>query len=411
MKLLFIANLVPFPLDGGGKIKTFTALESLSKENEIDLVCFYEKENITKAKHVLEKYCKNVYFLPIRVTTAENIKYIIYKAVRCLFTGESLSIYKYIDKAMKHLIIELVKKNNYDAVYYNYLHVYVYSKCIKKINSSIKHVLDTQNCETAIFSRRALATLNPIKKFYLKIEAKRLGRFGSWAINDCDKLILLSQEDMKELSELNLAKRDCDISIIPIGVQEPESLKRNRIIEKSNINILFIGTMTWAPNNEGIIWFLEKVMERLVSKYPGTRLYIVGKNPSDKVIELSKQFSKNIIVTGYVDSVDEYFDICDFCIVPLFFGSGQRVKIIESFSRGMPVISTSIGAEGLAYIDRENILIADNADDFINCVDYILPLENRNRISISARNTYERLYSIDAVGTSINRVISSVYDV
>ncbi len=132
-------------------------------------------------------------------------------------------------------------------------------------------------------------------------------------------------------------------------------------------------------------------------------LYIVGKNPSRELEELIG-LHENIILTGYVDSVDEYYDKCHCMIVPLFIGSGQRVKIIEAFSKGMPVISTSIGAEGLHYSHGDNILIADNADEFVRNI-VAISEEQRKRISVMGRQTYEEHYSPRAVQAKIVEVI------
>lgn len=405
MRILFIANLVPYPLDGGGKIKTFTSLQALAQENTVDLLTFYEHENISDARNKLGHICSHVELLPIKVTSRENKAYLTYQALKCLFTGKSLSIYKYYKKSMVEKIKEYLAKYDYDIVYFNYLHIYSYSSVVKSIDPTLKLVLDTQNCESLIFTRYAKESKNLIKKAYLKLEALRLSKFEKWAVEDCDKLIFLSNEDKKELQKLSGHELPGDI--IPIGVNEPKVIKKTRNLTKDDtLNILFLGTLTWAPNNEGIIWFLENVMPKLSQKIK-VHLFIVGKNPSDHVIKLSEKNS-NIEVTGYVDSVDPYYEKSDFCIVPLFIGSGQRVKIIEAFSRGMPVISTSIGAEGLVYEDGKSILIADDADSFIESIKSMSDNSLRENISRNCRKIYERYYSVSAVGKLLRSSINGV---
>ena len=173
-------------------------------------------------------------------------------------------------------------------------------------------------------------------------------------------------------------------------------------IEKC-LNILFIGTLTWEPNNKGMQWFLREVVPLLDASGFQYSLYIVGKNPSRELKELIGVHD-NIFLTGYVDSIDEYYDKCHCMVVPLFIGSGQRVKIIEAFSKGMPVASTSIGAEGLRYSHGDNILIADNADEFVHNI-VAISEEQRKKISVMGRQTYEEHYSPGAVQAKILGVI------
>lgn len=406
--ILFIANLVPCPLDNGGKIKTFTSIKILSQKYTVDLLCFYEREDEYEAGKMLEPYCRSIKMLPIRVTTKEHTKYIIYQAIKTLFSPVPLNVYKYHKEIMEDAICDFMRRYKYHIVYFNILQVYSYKKMIKALDPNIKFILDAQNCETLILQRYYKETKNIIKKIYLYIETLKLEKYECRAVKDVDKLILLSNEDRLELEKLCKRKLKCDI--IPIAVNPPEKIK---CIEKKNINkplnILFLGTLTWAPNNEGIIWFLEKVMPRLEQVLDDFKLYIVGKNPGKRVCELASKNS-HIELTGYVESVDVYFEKCDLMIVPLFIGSGQRVKIIESFSKGMPVISTSIGAEGLEYIDGETILIADDAESFLDKIVKSTDIELRKKLSVNGKRMYQKNYSIEAISGKIHSAVITLIE-
>lgn len=405
MNILFIANLVPYPLDGGGKIKTFTTIQSLAMKHTIDLVCFYEHEDINAAREALSTYCRNIELIPIQVTTDENKVYIMKQAIKCLLTPTSLSVYKYHKKTMETSINRLIEQNTYDLVFFNILQVYSYKKQIQRKQPQIKVVLDTQNCESLIFKRHAKESSHPLKKLYYWLEGQKLGRFEKSSLLDADKVILLSKEDKIELEKLTGKKFPS--RIIPIGVGKPQYLKK---VEKKTIddviNILFIGTLTWAPNNEGIIWFLRSVMPKI--KNSNVKLYIVGKNPGEKLRQIACKFN-NVEVTGYVDSVDDYYQICDYMIVPLFFGSGQRVKIIEGFAHGMPIISTKIGAEGLEYKNNENILIADDAEEFIKAIELMRDDHLRSLLSKHSIETYLKNYSPEAIRLQLEGTIDALF--
>ena len=162
--------------------------------------------------------------------------------------------------------------------------------------------------------------------------------------------------------------------------------------------------MTWAPNNEGMIWFLENVMPMCsdTSKY---ELYIIGKNPSARVKELSKSY-KNVYLLGYVESLEEYYEKCDALVVPLFIGSGQRVKIIEAFSKAYPVISTAIGLEGLKYEDNKTVMVANDKNEFKVKIDQCNNYRWLNSIGCAGKEVFDLEYSTDVVKKKINEVIS-----
>ncbi len=399
MNILFLANLVPFPLDGGGKIFTYSVIKGLSSKHNVDLLCFYENEDIVKAKEELLKVCNSITLLPIKVTTKENKKLMMFKAIKSLFSLKPLCIEKYTIDDMKNNILSKISEKKYDVIFFNILAMYTYAPLVKRIDSSIKTVLYEQNCEALIYERYFKQTKNLFKKAFLFLESRKLRKFEKDAISTVDQLILLSDADRLALG---VKKDDCNI--IPIGVQPASYSKEyNNDITKKSINMLFVGTMTWEPNNDGIIWFLEKVMPiyRDLKEY---ELYIVGKNPSDTVKNLASKY-KNVHLMGYVGSVDEYYDKCDVLIVPLFIGSGQRVKIIEAFSRGYAVVSTSIGAEGLAYENENNILIANTQQEFEMQINRCFNGELLKRIGNNSKKLFEEEYSTAIITEKLNMVL------
>lgn len=399
MNILYVANLIPYPLDNGGKIFTFSTIQALSKKNNIDLVCFYEHEDIKVGKAKLKEYCCSVDALPIRVTTKENMPLMMIKAVKSLFSDLPLGISKYITSEMKSLIKRKMEQKKYDCVFFNILAMYSYHDFIKSIDSQIKVVLYEQNCESLIYIRLLKQTCNPLKRIFISMETKKLTKFENKAIYSSDELILLSKEDQ---AALGLSDQRCDI--IPIGVNSPAKQKQYIRSENNKITLLFVGTMTWSPNNEGIIWFLQNVMPlcKDENKY---ELYIIGKNPSEMVIRLCKDFG-NVHLMGYVETIDEYYDKCDALIVPLFIGGGQRVKIIEAFSRGIAVISTTIGAEGLRYNDGETIMIADDAEGFKQKIDNCNSIEMLRKIGQGGKNIFDSEYSTPTIERKLNEVLN-----
>lgn len=403
MKILFLTNLLPYPLDNGGKIKTYSTIQSLAEAGcEIDLVCFTEDGSDKKHESVLLKSCSSVYQIYHRITTALHKEYMIKIGFRSLASRYSFGLLKYVSKEMYALLNKLSTINQYDCIFFDHLQMYVYGEQVKRLWPNARYIIDEHNCEFVIMQRNAEKSSNILKKFFLKLEAYKLRKFESNSLQKVDKVIVLSEEDEKVLKKITKG-RVCT-NIIPIGVQMPNVKVHHSYANLNEVKMLFIGTLSWAPNHDGLLWFLENVMPRMYLDYGKFKLYIVGKNPSEDLIRYAKTYS-NVEITGYVDSVVPYYQECDFMIVPLFVGSGQRVKIIEGFSYGMPIISTSIGAEGLMYKVGENILIADSVDAFLEECQRMRNGSLRRRLSENAFTAFKKNYSIDAVKEKIVDVV------
>lgn len=399
MKVLFITNLVPYPLDNGGKIKTYNMLKMISVDNEIDLCCFHENNMNNNCINELKKICKNVYSFEKKITTSTNHKYMIKLAIKSIFSFYPLTVLKFEDSRMKKLINDLRKKNNYDVIYIDHLQLSIY---LKEGFRELK-ILDEHNCESMIMKRTFLEEKNILKKIFLGLEYKKLNRFESKQLNKVDKIIVLSKEDRDTLLKISDTKKN-KYSIIPIPIECNFYKKSNFIEDKNKVRIMFLGTLSWNPNREAILWFLKNVMPELDNRY---ELYIVGKDPSKDVLDLSNKF-KNVKITGYVNDVNEYIELCDIMIVPIFIGSGLRVKILEALGKGIPVISTNIGAEGIAVNNNKEIIFANNKDEFIKG---LIKLEDDNyylSIKKNGRSLYEKEYSFDAISSKVRYILNKI---
>ncbi len=395
MKVLFLTNLLPYPLDNGGKIKTYTTLSALyAAGHDIDLLCFKEikKDMIDEEKELL-KICRSIKQVYLPLTTANHKQYMMKVALKSLVSVLPFAIYKYQSSEMNNIISEY-SRNEYDIIYLDHLPMCVYLKKVKSIWVGAKIILDEHNCETLISKRKATESNHIVKKVFFKYEAYKLEKFEADSILNVNQTIVLSSEDYNFLKRLT--KKDFDYSIIPIAVPD-KGIKKCSSSNGKALNILFVGTLTWEPNNAGLIWFLKNVLPIIEKKALDYHLYIIGKNPSETVVKLCGAFGDKITITGYVNSLDDYYDICDCAIVPLFIGSGQRVKLIEAFSKGMPAISTKIGAEGLNYEDGKTIIIADDDTKFAEAIIAMTDHSYRRELQINSRLVYEKYYSPQAV--------------
>lgn len=390
MKILFITNLLPYPLDNGGKIKTYNTLEILSKDNKIDLISFYENDRDLKYIPMLERVCSEVNVFKRAITTNNNIKYMIKLAIKNIFSKIPLVVYKFKDKSVESIIDKKLNRGQYDLVYIDHLQLGIYLEVIRRYTDNI--VLDQHNCESVIILRKQQTEKSLLKRVYLKYEYLRLKRFEGIVLSQVNKIIVLSEEDKREMMLINNnLEENKFLSIsIPVNIDYVKKIGRKK---RNILNILFLGTMSWYPNSQGIEWFVKNIVPKLEENNFNYKLYIVGKDPSNKLIDVCKKYS-NITITGFVDNVNEYIELCDVMVVPLFVGSGMRVKILEAMGKGIPVISTSVGAEGIAIEDGINIIIANEQKEFIESLKKVNNEQLYKDLQINGMDLFKERYSV-----------------
>ena len=239
--------------------------------------------------------------------------------------------------------------------------------------------------------RQHIANKCIIKKWQ-KAETEALSKFA--------KVGLCSEIDKKNLAEQQPAVNE-KTYIIPNGFEDvPVKIRSGKI--PGQLRIGFIGILEYRPNLEGLRWFVDKVWPGILEKQPDTTLRVIGKL-SDRI---HPPKGLNIEYTGFVDDVTEEFDSWTAMIVPLLSGGGTRLKILESFARGCPVISTTTGAYGLKT-EGNNIIICDNPSDFGEQIIKLTgDLQKQEQMSCAGRSTFENNYTWDIVGDKINEILA-----
>ncbi len=392
-KILFLTTEIPYPLDSGGKIRSFNMLKSLYEKYEIDLLCFSEGNH--KQEHIseLNKLCKSVYVIKKIYKNSKSKSMLLKNVFLSVFKNKPFVVEKFYDKKYKYEIRRLLSEKSYKAIIVDHLQVAGYIDDLSGNNV----ILSQHNCEFIILKRRFEKEKNVLKRLYLYIEYKKTQKYEKYICRQVDSVIMLSNEDKNFL--IDSSYKGANITIIPISI-EADYIKETR--NERLKNILFLGTMSWFPNEQGILWFLEKAWPKIKQENKELVLYIVGSNPSKEVISYS---SEEIIVTGYVENVNEYIEKCDACIVPLFIGGGMRVKILECMVKGIPCISTTVGAEGIEYSNNKNIIIADNEEEFKMAIRQINDVEIRKNMVESAKSLIEKKYSLKVITKKLEEII------
>ncbi|MGB2645244.1 MAG: glycosyltransferase, partial [Candidatus Acidiferrum sp.] len=264
-------------------------------------------------------------------------------------------------------------------------------------------VLFTHNIEAVIWERHYQVSKNPIWKAVSYREFRLLERMERNYVSRAEHVLAVSENDRDFF--LKYAPKD-RMSVIPTGVdvdyfspgqgeEEPES-------------IVFTGSMDWTANEDGIVFFIEKVMPPVRERFPQAKLYVVGRRPTARLKRIGES-EKNVVVTGTVDDIRPYLARGSVYVVPLRVGGGTRIKIFEAMAAGKAVVSTTIGAEGLPVRTEENILLADEPETLAKSVIELLSDRvKRERIGENARKLVAENYSWKAVGKTLADVLEGV---
>lgn len=280
------------------------------------------------------------------------------KAFRNLFTDKSYHVERFVSNEFDKRLKEVLKSSKFDIVQLEMLYMTPYIDTIRQ-NSSATIILRAHNVEHLIWERIANETSFLPKKLYIKHLARTLKKYELSVINKVDGIAAITRKDAA------FFRRTCHkpVTDIPYGVY-PEQFDPHFEIE-GKPRFYHIGSMNWTPNEEGIRWFIENVLDDLLVKVPDFVYHLAGRNMPQWMTELN---NPHLDVVGEVKDAHEFVNNNNVAIVPLLSGSGIRIKIIESMALGKTVITTRIGAEGILYDEDANIIIAETKAKMIEAI-------------------------------------------
>lgn len=378
MKILFLTNKVPFPPKDGGSIASLAIINSfaLAGHDTTVLSMNTRKHHITPFEIPEEITSRTIIHLvevPAQISAFGALK-------NFLFSSLPYNAERFIDKKYKHKLELLLTSHEYDIIQLEGLYLIPYIPTIRKFCKSII-AYRSQNIEHEIWQRIA-SNAKGIKKIYLEILTKRLLAFEKSAINQYDLSVPITLRDEHQLDLLGNTKPSL---AIPTGVDFSHQINADADFE---MNLFSIGALDWAPNQEGLLWFLEKCFPSIIEKFPDIRFKIAGRNAPDWLVEKLKH--PLIDFLGEIDDASVYIRQNGIMVVPLLSGSGMRVKIIEGMSNSKPIVTTSIGCEGIDAENGKHIFIADDPVRYSNYI--ITLLENKDLMLKIGREAAEFVF-------------------
>ncbi|MEI7724891.1 MAG: glycosyltransferase family 4 protein [Bacteroidota bacterium] len=374
MRILFLCNKSPWPPKEGGPMAMNMFIEGLTEAGHYVKVLAVNSYKY----NVLETDIPASYRNKTGIELIDvDLRLKPLDAFFNLFTRNSYHVQRFISNSFRNRIVAVLKSEAFDVVQLETLFMCPYISAIRE-HSSAKIVLRAHNIEHLIWQRIADDTKSPVKKWYLRHLKQTLKRFeensafavdGILAITptDADYFNNLTQNPSFKSQKSKVKSQKSNklpiVTDIPFGLDPDSYLNLPGPIEFPSL--FSLGSMNWIPNQEGIRWFLENVWTDVHNQFPDLKYYLAGREMPEWMLSLKLP---NVIVLGEVENARDFMGSKAIMIVPLFSGSGIRVKIIEGMAAGKTIISTSIGAEGICYTHRENILIADAPCEFFEMI-------------------------------------------
>lgn len=396
MRILYITPQLPYPPISGGRIKTNSSIKALI-ELGVDVILISFLESLSEKKyisHLKQMGINKVITVYNREIGERSRKKQLLRIVKSIFGEKPYGILRYYDKTMEYEICHILSKHKVDVVWVNLASMIQYlPKKFQGLKIYEGHDIDSQLYKEAFLKGvfwhlKLLHFLEWIKYFFY--EKKYLKNFDRvFCISDTDKKILATIIPDNKLTVLSPA-----IELKHRSISTP----------KEPNTLLFVGTLFWYPNKDGITWFLREVFPLIKAKIPSIKLWIIGKySPNFKPVQM-----EGVKFLGFVDNIESYMNRAQVFIVPIRYGTGVRIKILEAMSWGIPVVTTSEGAIGLEVKDGRELLIAKNEKEFAEKIS-ILTKDKQLKEKLLENSTKFLIknYSKEKLLEVINRILSN----
>jgi sugar transferase (PEP-CTERM/EpsH1 system associated) len=358
VRILWLKTELLHPVDKGGKIRTYNMLKEMKREHHVTYLTLDDGTATADERAKATEYCHELICIPERRREKFTPGF-YFELLLNLVSPRPYAIKKYESAAMLRKIVELERKNTFDLLVCDFLAPA--GNVPRTLNMPV--VLFQHNVEAMIWKRHYEVQTNPVKKAYLYGQWQKMRRFEKEMCRRFDSVIAVSADDRDQMKREYGAEAVFDV---PTGV-DVEFFRPSGAVQAEKHGIVFTGSMDWLPNEDAIRYFMREIMPLIKNKVPDATLTVVGRNPPPALVDRSKE-DPSLVITGRVDDVRPYIENAAVYIVPLRIGGGTRLKIFEAMAMEKPVVSTTVGAEGLPLTHGVELLLADAPETFADAV-------------------------------------------
>lgn len=375
LKILFLSQRFLFPMDTGGKIRTGKILEQLSRKAELTVISNVESPKDDPYLPEMSRLCRKFIPVPWKETERYNLKFYLKIAAQSL-SRYPISVLNDYSPALEQAVLEELQRENYDLAICDFLQSTLNFRRVK----NIPQLLFQHNVEATITQRHLMNAKDPVSKVFWGLQHRKMMAHEGSMCRRFDATIAVSEKDKERMEEWFSASHVFDI---PTGVDTDFFKPAEGVREKKQL--VFTGSMDWLPNEDAMIYFVDKIFPLIKQAEPETTLKIVGRKPTPSLLKLTEGRG-DITTTGWVEDTRPYMAESAVFIVPIRIGGGTRMKIYEALAMGKAMVSTSVGAEGLPLAHDEQILFADDERAFADrVIELLRDREHRRRLGETAR--------------------------
>lgn len=394
-RVLMLANSLPFPPTNGYKMRVWAILNCLRAERCcVDLLCFGDPAEQDRYREQLSGVYQNLEIVPhknVSLSATKNLR----ARMRALFSQYPYGVANSRSAPMRARIEGLLRLSLYDAV------LVEETDLLANLpeNLGIPLIIDHHNAEHVLLERYAAHAESWPKAIYARLEARKIRHWEREATRRANAALVCSHHDRSSFRNLAPATP----VIVAPNVIDPAAYAPVDGVEQS-CTVLYAGGMDWYPNRDAVRYFARSVLPRLRALVPAVEFVVAGRAPSP---EFKKEFADmaGMRFTGTLPDLRPEIAKAAVCVVPLRIGSGTRLKILEAAAMGKAIVSTRIGAEGLEFVDGEEIVLADTPSEVADAIAFLLTDDNhRHALGRAARKSVERKYGLPALREAVRNV-------
>ncbi len=388
MNILYLSTDFPFPLTSGGRGRAYNMLKALSLNHIITMVSFHSYPVSDSEVEAMKSICREIVLVPL------NLRHSVALFIKSLLTNVPYKVLQFTSQEFRTKVETLLAIQKIDVIFSESVYLAPYL-----LNHNIPSISQNNDMFFNVY-KRISEQGDFIMRLYSKTQWKKILAYEKEVYGKVGVFIALSREEV-ELVKTHIPS--IRVGFIPNGVNIEYYTPMNEIQEP--FSIVLTGAYSYFPNEQSALFFAKKVFPGIKKMFPTSKFYIVGKNPTDSIKKLTADHS--IIVTGEVQDMRPHLAKAEIVVAPVLIAGGTRNKILEAMAMRKPIVSTSIGCEGLNVQHEKNIFVADGAENFKNGVIRLFQDKQlASKIAQGGRTLVESEYRWDVIGAQFNEFLS-----
>jgi glycosyltransferase involved in cell wall biosynthesis len=396
MRLLFLSFAFPLPADNGHRMRTWSLLQALADEgHDLSLLTFGQPSDLEAHSSDLRGVCQKSEIVPLVLQSLSSATHYFARLVGS-FSSQPYAVRRFVSRTMRERIQHHLSHGAFDGVICDGLH-----SAVNLPHTDVPVILNSHNVEHLILRRYVEVERNPVKRLYARFEMYKLREWERRVCRQANIVLACSETDLQTFRSLVPVLCGWVVpNVVDAQAYTPEE-------EGTTATILFQGGMDWFPNRDAVAVFVERIFPLLQQSVPHIPFVVAGRNPSSGFIEQFRAVQGVQFLENVLDMRAEIAKAA-VCVVPLRIGSGTRLKIIEAAAMGKAIVSTRVGAEGLDFVNGQEIILAEEPDQFACAIaDLIEDPSRRRAMGLAARRRVEAQYSVPALRCAVRKVLSN----